>query len=239
MRRHKALPREGRARPRDHGHELRMAGGARLRGRLGRPGRVRLGGLDGRDEARLRQRHPVSGQAGEDLQAFRHVARSSRRLDRRPGGGARERLGAQALRRLRGGDCPARRQRAQDPPRPHRRQQHQPRHRTQAADPRPAGAQPQPSGSRRGTRISLHAQRHREGGGRGADAQGDARDAAERIHAARRAGDPERGWLLVGRRHPQPGHGGQGARPQRGRVHGRARGARSGCFAELGEVVAT
>ena len=129
---------------------------------------------------------------GKPARTFKHFVMSpdpSRRLDRRPGGGARERLGAQALRRLRGGDCPARRQRAQITPRPHRRQQHQPRHRTQAADPRPAGAQPQPSGSRRGTRISLHAQRHREGGGRGADAQGDARDAAERIHAARRAGE--------------------------------------------------
>ena len=145
MRRHKALPREGRARPRDHGHELRMAGRACLRGRCCRPGRVRLGGIDGRDEACPRKRHAVPGKARAHLQAFRPIPRPPRRTLGRTGCRARASVGEEALRRLRGDDRPSRRQRKQDPARAHRREQHRPRNRTTAADPRPAGAQSQPA----------------------------------------------------------------------------------------------
>ncbi len=42
-------------------------------GHCGGPGRVRLGGVDGRDEARLRKRHAVPGKASAHLQAFRPI----------------------------------------------------------------------------------------------------------------------------------------------------------------------
>ena len=227
MRRDQEIPREGRTRARDTGDELRVAGRARVRGRRGGPGRVRLGGVDGRDEACLRKRHAVPGKASAHLQAFRPIPRPAGRALDGPGRRARGRLGAQALRRLRSGDRPARRQREPDPARAHRRQQHQPRHRAPTADPRPAGAQPQPSGARRGARISLHARRGREGRRRGAGAQGGAHDAAARLPPTSRKGNRARRRLLVGGGHQKPSHGGQGARPKRGRVHGRARSARS------------
>ena len=189
MRRDKEIPREGRTRARDTGDELRVAGRACLRGHCGGPGRVRLGGVDGRDEARLRKRHAVPGKASAHLQAFRPIPRPAGRALNGPGRRARGLLGAQALRRLRGGDRPARRQREPDPARAHRRQQHQPRHRAPAADPRPAGAQPQPPGARRGAGASVHEGRDREGMRRGAGTQENTRHDAEDLHPPRRKGN--------------------------------------------------
>lgn len=67
----------------------------------------------------------------------------------------------------------------------------------------------------------------REGRRRGAGAQGGAHDAAARLPPTSRKGNRARRRLLVGGGHQKPSHGGQGARPKRGRVHGRARSARS------------